>query len=232
MRAVFDAIGVTFERIPAVDGAALGDAALADFRRARSAANPAGWLPGEVGCFLSHFEAWQQIAGGAEAWAAVFEDDIHVADDLGPLLASDEWIPPDADVVRLEANRTMRLAGRRAIAAATGRKLYRALSGSSGSAAYILSRQAAKWIVEAAPTQHLPVDNFLFKPKVSEVARKLRRFQIVPAVCIQDELLERGDARLKSQIKSRATRGRGYRGRSNPLLKLWPLMRHAVPFRP
>ena len=139
---------------------------------------------------------------------------------------------PDADIVRLEANRTMRLAGGRAIAAAPGRKLYRALSGSSGSAAYILSRQAAKWIVEAAPTQHLPVDNFLFKPKVSEVARKLRRFQIVPAVCIQDELLERSDARLKSQIKSRATRGRGYRERSNPLLKLWPLMRHAVPFRP
>ncbi len=127
----------------------------------------------------------------------------------------------------------MRLAAGRPIDAAPGRKVYRALSGSAGSAAYsssparsgVVDRNSARRCTPAA-------DVFLFKPKVSSVARKLRRYQVVPAVCIQEELLKRGDARLKSQIKSRATRGRGYRERSNPLLKLWPISRHAVPFRP
>jgi glycosyl transferase family 25 len=231
MRAVFEAIGVTFERIPAVDGAALGEAALDDFRRARMR-NADGWLPGEVGCFLSHFEAWRRIASGPDARAAVFEDDVHVADDLGPLLVSDDWIPPDADIVRLEANRAMRLAGGRTIGVAPGRKVHRALSGSSGSAGYVISRAAAMSVVASPAETHASVDNFLFKPKVSEVARKLQRYQVVPAVCVQDELSRQSEAQFTSQIKSRATRGRGYRDRSNPILRLWPLWRHAVPFRP
>ena len=232
MRAAFAAIGVAFERIPAIDGGALGEAALADFRKARKAANPEGWLPGEIGCFLSHFEAWRRIAAGDAAWCAVFEDDIHVAADLGRLLASDAWVPAEANAVRLEANRLMRLAGGRIIAATPTRRVYRALSGSSGSAAYLISKDAAKMLLASPVTTHTGVDNFLFKPKVSSVARRLARYQVVPAVCIQDEVLERGQATLRSQIKTRSTRGRGYRERSNPILKLWPIMRHAVPFKP
>ena len=74
-----------------------------------SHAQPEGWLPGEVGCFLSHFEIWRRIASGNEPWAAVFEDDLRVSTDLGRLLRSHDWIPSDADIVRLEANRSMRL---------------------------------------------------------------------------------------------------------------------------
>ncbi len=223
--------GVAFERVPAVDGAALDAETLEDFRRRRSG-NSDGWLPGEIGCFLSHFEVWRRIAAQEEPWGAVFEDDVHASPDLGPLLAASDWIPADADVVRLEANRSMRLAAGRAVRAAPGRRVYRALSGTAGAAAYILSRRAAAWIVEVDPEVQTAADVFLFKPKISSVARRLKRFQIVPAVCIQDELLERSNARLTSQIKTRSTRGRGYRESSNPILRLWPLQRHAVPFKP
>ena len=126
----------------------------------------------------------------------------------------------------------MRLAGGRPIEAAPGRKVYRALSGSPGSAAYVIAKRAAAWLIENPPDRHAGVDVFLFKPKVSSVARRLARYQVVPAVCIQDEVLERGQATLRSQIKTRSTRGRGYRERSNPLLRLWPIRRHAVPFKP
>ena len=232
MRRELGAAGVEFERLAAVDGAALAPEVVEDFRKNRIVAKPDGWLPGEVGCFLSHLETWRRIAAQDQTWAAVFEDDIHASPALGPLLLAADWIPADADIVRLEANRSMRLTAGRAIDAASGRKVYRALSGTPGSAAYIISRNAAKRLTEVPPELHSIPDVFLFKPKISPVAKNLRRYQVVPALCIQDEVLERGSSEMKSLIKARNTRGRGYQERSNPFLRLWPILRHAVPFRP
>ena len=223
--------GVEFERITAVDGAALDARVIEDFCSRRTAAKPDDWLPGEIGCFLSHREVWQRIAKGPDVWAAVFEDDIHASPDLGALLSSADWLPQDADIVRLEGNRSMRLSAGRAIAVAPGRKVYRALSGTAGSAAYIISARSAERLVNAPPETRATLDVFLFKPKVSAVARTLRRYQVVPAVCIQEEILGRGAAVLTSEIKSRSTRGRGYREHLHPLLRLWPIQRYAVPYR-
>ena len=232
MQGEFARARLAFERIAAVDGAALHAKELEEFRETRSAANPNEWLPGEVGCFLSHFEAWKRIAANSDHWGAVFEDDIRVSPDLGPLLASTNWIPAGADIARLEAYGSMRLSHGRAIAATPGRKLYRARSGTGGSAGYIVAREACLWLIETPPQLHTSLDVFLFKPRMSQVARKLRRYQIVPALCVQEEVLEGEDGSLKSLIKTRNTRGRGYRTQLNPILRLWPIMRHAVPFRP
>lgn len=232
MRRELDRAGVAFERVAGVDGSELEAGELEAFGQVRMAAKPAGWLPGEVGCFLSHFELWRRIAAESDDWAAVLEDDVRLSSDLGGLLGSDEWIPADADIVRLEANRSMRLNGGRRIPAAPGRLLYRALSGSAGSAGYIIAKRTAEWLTQMPPSSHTAVDVFLFKPKGSSTARKLRRYQVVPAVCVQDGVLDGGDARLKSLIKRRNTRGRGYRKRLHPLLAVWPIQRFAVPFRP
>ncbi len=190
MREALGRARVDFERMAAVDGAALTRDALESFQRERAAAKPEGWLPGEAGCFLSHLAAWQRIAAGTDPWAAILEDDIHVSPDLGRLLASSDWIPREADIVRLEANRPMRLAAGRTIAQVPGRIVYRALSGSPGSAAYVIARRTAAWLAESPPELHAGVDVFLFKPKVSRIARKLRRYQVVPALCIQDGVIE------------------------------------------
>ena len=233
MRREFAAVGLEFERVPAIDGATLGADIVEDFRRNRTESKPDGWMPPEIGCFLGHFETWTRVAQGADEWAAVFEDDVHLSKDVSALLATTDWIPSNADIVRLEGNRSMRLANGRALKVAPGRKVYRALSGTPGSAGYVLSRDIAAWLLEVPPRLHSIPDVFLFKPKVSAVARKLRRYQIVPALCIQDEVLHRGrNAQMKSEIRVRNTRGRGYREHLNPLLRLWPIQRYAVPFRP
>lgn len=230
MRAELGRVGVDFERIAAIDGAEMDADALAAFQQARPA-KPGGWLPGEVGCFLSHFEAWRRVAEAEEPWAVVLEDDLRVSPDLPRLLASPDWIPADADAVRLEANRTMRLRRPRPIAVAPGRRLFTAVSGTTGSGAYILSRSAARRLIQAPAEMQSSVDEFLFKPKMSAVARALRRYQVVPAVCVQVGLVEGREGALKSLIRKRNTFGRGYRERSNPFLRLWPIRRHAVPFR-
>jgi len=232
MQGEFARASLAFERIAAVDGAALPAKELEAFRQARSAAKPEGWLPGEIGCFLSHLEAWKRIAASGDQWGTVFEDDIRVSPDLGPLLASTDWIPAGADIVRLEAYGSMRLSHGRAIAATPGRKLYRARSGTGGSAGYIVAREACLWLIETPPQLHTSLDVFLFKPRMSRVARKLRCHQMVPALCVQEEVLEGNQTPLKSLIKTRNTRGRGYRMQLNPLLRLWPVQRFVVPFRP
>ena len=232
MQLEFGRARVDFERITAVDGAKLNAKVLEDFRQARTAATPQGWLPGEVGCFLSHFEAWRLIVANGDAWSAIFEDDLRVSPDLGRLLASTDWIPGDADIVRLEANRSMRLTNGRLLRAVPDRRLYRVRSGTPGTAGYIISRRACRWLIDTPPRLHTSLDVFLFKPKTSSVAKRLRRYQVVPAPCVQQSVLEGGEGQLKSLIKNRNTRGRGYRKQSNPILRLWPIQRIAVPFKP
>ena len=231
MRAELGRISVDFERIAAIDGAALDADGLAAFQQGRDSLKPEGWLPGEVGCFLSHLEAWRRIAAGEAPWAAVLEDDLRVSPALAPLLAATDWIPADADIVRLEANRPMRLSRPRGIKAAPGRRLFRAVSGTTGSGAYVIARRTAQMLVAVPPAARTTVDVFLFKPKISRVAKGLRRYQLVPAVCVQVGLAEGKEGELKSLIRQRNAFGRAYRERLNPLLRLWPIQRHAVPFR-
>ncbi len=230
MQAAFASAGITFQRVAAIDGAALETDALNAF--CQEAPRHVDWLPGEIGCFLSHLEAWRSIADSSDAFGAIFEDDIHVSQELGQLLASPDWIPLGADIVRLEAYRPMRLSDGRAIPGLTDRKVYRALSGTSGAAAYILAKHAAARLCDAAPELRMPADLFLFKPKVSPMAKQLSCYQVVPALCVQEGVVPGDTVTLDSLIKPRSIRGRSYRDSINPLLRIWPIRRYPVPFRP
>lgn len=65
--------GITFERIPAVDGSALTQ----DDLHRRCTATCKHYCPkGAIGCFLSHVEAWRVVASRGLARALVLEDDV------------------------------------------------------------------------------------------------------------------------------------------------------------
>jgi Glycosyltransferase involved in LPS biosynthesis len=75
-----DAAGITFERIPAVYGPDLSSEALHE--RYSSELNQYQYYKnlnaGEIGCFLSHRRAWQQILNDDLDYALVLEDDFAV----------------------------------------------------------------------------------------------------------------------------------------------------------
>ena len=71
---VFGRFGIAYERLAATDGASLQDPGSAITR-------------GEMGCLSSHRRVLEKIAGGADRYAAVFEDDIHIARALVTYLA-------------------------------------------------------------------------------------------------------------------------------------------------
>ena len=95
--------GIPFERIDAVNGWALPESEIARVYDAeanrRRARHPL--VPPEIGCYLSHIDAWRRIAKGPAEGGFVFEDDFHAADDLSEimtLLAKDRR---DWDIVKL-----------------------------------------------------------------------------------------------------------------------------------
>jgi glycosyl transferase, family 25 len=233
MRREFERIGVEFDRVPAVDGTLVDQKIVEDFERNRLGVYPEKWLPGEIGCFLSHFDVWQRIVASEAAFAAVFEDDIHVAEDLRPLLTASDWIPPHADIVRLETYHKMRVVDGRRIEIAPRRKVFRAASSAKGSCGYIISRQASERLLSVNPEFHCWLDIFLFHPGRSPIAGTLQVYQVAPAVCVQDQFLRRPAANIHSliEIGKRAPRARSA-GLWTFLKELLPWRRRRIEFRP
>lgn len=83
-----EAQGLPWLRIEGVNGWALSEAELAEVydaeRNRRDAKHPL--VPPEIGCYLSHIEAWRGIAEGSAGGGFIFEDDFAANEHLGEAL--------------------------------------------------------------------------------------------------------------------------------------------------
>ena len=182
----FKRLGLEFERISAVNGRNYYEQDYQEFMRLRPRNNKS-WLRGQMGCFLSHFTAWELIANGSEEFCAVFEDDVHVSDDLKNILADKSWIPADADVIRLETSTNRIRLSTSPLIEHSGRTAYKVMSTSWNAGAYILSRKTAKKLIALPPAQHQPSDILLFHFTESPLVNQLQILQFHPALCTQDK---------------------------------------------
>ena len=182
-------LSLDYTRIAAVDGAGLSQAERDAFVAARPRDGRRGWRPGQIGCLMSHQDAWRRIAAGPAAWGLVLEDDLHISDSLPAVIAQVERLPADADVVRLESTgQWLKLAPE--AATVDRRAVRRVRSAAWGAGAYLLSSATAARLVATPPVQQSPADDFLFNPPSSAVARRLVTYQIVPALASQDKFAE------------------------------------------
>jgi len=100
MAVVFASLGMEFARTPAVDGRLLS---VEERQRWLSdEETPFQLTAGEIGCFLSHRKCWEAAAAGSESHVAIFEDDVHLGKNAAEILSRTDWIPDDADVVKIE----------------------------------------------------------------------------------------------------------------------------------
>jgi glycosyl transferase, family 25 len=183
MQKKFDDLGLAFQRIEATDGRAMSAERRQEFARARPRAN--GWLPGHIGCFCSHYQAWTEIAEGVEDFGVVFEDDVHISAALPAVL---EGIGPHLDqfdVLRLEATKHRVLLNRAKYFSVAGINLVEVRSETWGAGAYVLPKRAAQLLLAEPLAHQSPVDFFLFDKGTSVVARRHRIYQAVPALCVQ-----------------------------------------------
>jgi glycosyl transferase family 25 len=182
----FKRLGLEFERISAVNGRNMSEQDYQDFIKQRPRNNKS-WLRGQMGCFLSHFSAWELVANGSEKYCAIFEDDVHISDDLKNILLDDSWIPETADIIRLETSTNRIRLSPAPLVQHNGRAAYKVMSTSWNAGAYILSRSAAQKLINLPTQQHQPSDILLFNFSESPVVNGLQILQFHPALCTQDK---------------------------------------------
>jgi len=188
MQAQAAGLGLPLDRIEAVDAKAV-EPALLD--RWFAAGGPLGEIPrGDKACLLSHRLAWQEFLASGDDHAVFLEDDVRLSAAAGALLVSDNWIPTNIGVVKLEHYGPP---GQRVLLSDVRKvgedfQLGRMLSRHTGAAAYILSRQAVQMLLHQKRFD-LPVDHLIFNPNNSRLFARLAPWQLVPPVARQEEFV-------------------------------------------
>lgn len=213
MQAQADRLGLRVTFIAAVDARARAPEEL----RRIAADGPLGEVtPGDIGCFLSHRDVWQRLVASGDRHAVVLEDDAVLADDAATLLGDDGWVPAGERLIKLEryGSPTGRLLVSKHGIDVRGRLLRRLYSKNAGSAAYLISREAAELCLAASRVIDLPVDHLLFNPGNSPVFAALRPALMTPAPVEQDRDLgsdlprdRRGMERLRHHLRRELVRG-------------------------
>ncbi len=210
-------IGVAFERVAAIDACNPSDmAATAPYRNSF----PSNLSDAEIACFLSHIACWRIVAESNDAYAAILEDDVLISAVARPLFADSDWIPADADIVKLETVFSKTSVSRIHTSVGYGHSVSRLLGAHLGTAGYIVSKRAARDLIEATYELAAQVDCVMFDPAFQTSWRKTT-YQLIPALCMQTQFLSDDEAVLPSQIidatpRALATPASEKRKRSTP----------------
>jgi glycosyl transferase family 25 len=166
-----------FERVSAVDGQQ------EEVRAAAKSNGVARVGPGEYACFQSHRKIWGEIVAKNLPYALILEDDVIIAEDLGQYL-NYNWIPSDADIVKMETFVASTWIQRKGIVAGS-RMLHVLRQKHLGTACYVISINCARQLFEKTTDRiSYPIDSYLFNNR-SPVFPDIKTYQMVPAPVIQ-----------------------------------------------
>ncbi len=173
--------GVAFERVPAVEGRNLEGP---ERRAGEVPSRPEELTRYERAIALSHREVWQRLMDSGASHCCVLEDDAILSPDFPAFVGSEDWLPADAGIVKIEALGQRKILLGRQKYSCNGRFLQALLSTHLGAAAYVVSREAAAMLLERTRELSRPVDHILFEDLLSGKLCKI--YQLVPALCIQE----------------------------------------------
>ncbi len=199
MTAEFARVGIPFDRIPAVDG---HDPEVAD-ATARLPLSSQGMRisAGAHGCMQSHRRFWHCLVASGDPWGMVFEDDLLLAADMAMYLR-DDWVPADADIVKLETFATRIHLAARSLPASGNRRLAQLCTTHLGTGCYVVSTAMAARLLGETAESGDPVDEFLFNTGLP-FFHTARIYQMFPAPVMQGD--RAGSAKQKSHSGWQAT---------------------------
>ncbi len=174
-----------FVRFNAVDAMKESDKILS---RNISQNGPLGEISkGDLACFQSHYLLWKHISDNEKKPVLILEDDAFISDLGFKVLASTNWIPSDAKIIKCEkfGNKRHRVLLSPVISSFGDFNLHFLLSKHSGTGGYIVTPEGADFLVKNSSNVNVSVDHFLFNPNNSNIFNKLRPLQIFPAICEQ-----------------------------------------------
>lgn len=169
-KAQLDRVGVDALRVSGVDGKLLDKDSIDAYNETSSYPKkilcPRPLRAGEIGCFLSHRLCWQRLLDSDENWALIFEDDIVLSDRAPIYMNNEDWIPEGVHLIQLFNfhEKWVAYCKRRKISLKTGDELLIPVRPApTGTPAYMISREAAKFALEHSEKLAFPVDNYLFE---------------------------------------------------------------------
>ncbi len=200
---------IQYSRISAVEGATLSEAeinAVTEYDKGTTQKLSAN----EVGCFLSHRKAWQQISDSPDEYGVVMEDDILLSSKVDLFLSNTNWFPTGTVYIRLELTTELEIRllqrHRQGTIADVNYELFEFTKGGGG-AAYVLHRELAKWLLLHYEKFSTPLDDALIDPDLFDkgVPTQLPgslRLQIVPLIAIQQHCIKTRFLPLGAEISS------------------------------
>lgn len=185
MASQLERLGLSYERFDAVDARTADPVELsAPFAENGAMAE---LTPGDKACTTSHMRLWRKIAVAAETHAIILEDDVRLSDGARNFLATADWIPPAAGLIKLERfgdPDQVTVIGRPGVPT-LDREVAPLLSRHPGSGGYVISREKAALLAALTDKIDLPIDQLLFNPAHSPVFQALGPWQILPAILEQ-----------------------------------------------
>lgn len=168
----FDRMGMTFERVPAVDGLSLPRETYE--RYAYQWFRPMSHS--EVACLLSHSLCWRRAAEGNGA--VIMEDDQVLADEIKPVLR--ELVARDGALVfNLETQPRLRYVAREPNETIASIGFFELKMPTAGAGAYMVTREAARQLLNHLERRPAIADYFIHS------APGLRRFQADPGLTLE-----------------------------------------------
>ncbi|MBX8784742.1 glycosyltransferase family 25 protein [Ochrobactrum sp. GRS2] len=197
----FSQLKLQFERVPAVDGRNLEPDDIAKIGLSEDWPKP---TLSEFACFMSHRKCWELLVASDDKYAAIFEDDIILTARAGDFLKNADWVPAGVDLLRFETFKMKVYFKRWEQISVHDRHLKRMLSFQSGTGGYLISRDlAAQLLTLTRQYMPAPIDHFLFDPRC-EVYAQNNIYQLVPAICAQEQVLTPETLLLGQNIEERS----------------------------
>jgi glycosyl transferase, family 25 len=215
MEAQSRAAGISLIRMPAVDAGAPEIQRAAQTIAIGLSGRRMG--AGNIACNESHRACLRALLASDAPYAIVLEDDVYLAPDFARLTAAD-WVPADADVVKLETW-GVRVHLDPAPIKVGSRELRRLHSSHYGAAGYVIARATAERLLAATEGATDPFDDIVFCLD-QPAAKTLNVYQMVPAPVIQAQRQEQGQAAFwaASSISERFAGGHSESAGPEPLL--------------
>ena len=155
---------------------------------------------GELGCFMSHISIWQKMIDSNIPYSVIFEDDVVLSANIVKILNSLDEIMTKCSIVKLETMFFPIVVGNKEICI-DNYCLKPLKSEHMGMAGYVIDLESAKRIIYSLQCDGIvkPIDHYLFKEDLS-VRDDI--YQVIPALVIQDDVLNKDSTNLCSQLES------------------------------
>ncbi|OTG84715.1 glycosyltransferase family 25 protein [Acinetobacter sp. ANC 4648] len=156
----------------------------------------------EVSCLLSHVALWKKAVDDNLDYIAIFEDDIYLGSQAKTFLSDPSWIPKDYNIIKLEAfYRYITVLNDKDDISIAQRKLAVLKSRHMGCGGYILSNNGAANLLKFIKKYKklIPIDHIVFNDYMLQGNDRI--FQMVPALCIQDFILNKCHEKFPSHLE-------------------------------